>query len=172
MAGGALIAPVPPFQPNPALNYTWSVSPSGGVVIATPNDWHTNITFNNPGTYTISLSVQSIAVPGYVCSATNTLTVTVIGGIDTSVTPTFTVTETSGYLPLPDTFTSTYSVTDPSADVTITYSFLKNGNNYQFPVTDPATSQPGTFVAPNNYVIHPTTTFMNNTFTFVESGTY
>lgn len=175
MAGGGLLATLPPYNPNPNLAYTWSVSPAAGVTIA-PNGgpaWETWISFANPGTYTISLSVTSTAIAHpYTCSASNSITVTVIGGIDMMTPPTFTVTETSGYLPLPDTFTSTFAVTDPSADVTLTYSFLKNGNNYQFPVTDPATTQPGTFVAPNNYVIHPATTFMNNTFTFVESGTY
>jgi PKD repeat protein len=86
---------------------------------------------------------------------------------------TFVVTETSGYLPLPDTFTSTYTVSgSPAPTVDLTYTFLRNGVPYAFPTTDPVTTQPGTFVAPNMYTISNAAAFENTTFTFVESGTY
>ncbi len=68
---------------------------------------HLDITFNNPGNYTISLSVTSTTVP-YTCSASNTISVTVYAGM-TPGSMSFTQTETSGYLPLNDTFTTTWA---------------------------------------------------------------
>lgn len=124
MAGGAIVAPVPPFNPNPALNYTWSVSPGvlGVNYSFTPNNtvWNPTINFLTSGVYTVSLSVTSTTVP-YTCSASNTVTVTVYAGM-TPGSMSFTQTETSGYLPLNDTFTTTWAFGGvPSAPVTLVY---------------------------------------------------
>ena len=48
-------------EPNPnaiigASSYSWSVAPSAGVVITTPTNDSTSITFNNAGTYTVNLT--------------------------------------------------------------------------------------------------------------------
>ena len=50
------VAPAVGAIANP-VSYTWSVTPSAGVIISAPNSSTTNITFPNTGAYTVSLTV-------------------------------------------------------------------------------------------------------------------
>ncbi|MBK6276309.1 MAG: PKD domain-containing protein [Saprospirales bacterium] len=58
---------------NPT-SYTWSVSPSAGVTISSPNTASTNITFANTGTYTVTMTVGDACAAA---NATSTCTVNV-----------------------------------------------------------------------------------------------
>jgi len=67
------------IEPNPGAiiggtTYTWSVTPPAGVVISSPTNDSTNITFNNAGSYTVTLSYGD-ACPA--ADATSTCIVTV-----------------------------------------------------------------------------------------------
>jgi PKD repeat protein len=100
--------------PGTDLSYYWDFGDGGSSTSANPTH-----TFTTPGVYTVTFTATSNVVPGYACSTT--MTITVYGGL-TGVS--FTQTETSGTLPIPITFTTTWTYAGaPGAPVTLTYNW-------------------------------------------------
>ncbi len=142
-------------QPGDAFELRWTATDgwdTGWSASATPSH-----TFINPGTYTWTLQARSTIYNPYVCTiATGTVQVDVAAS-NLTIVPT----STSDYIPLDDTFTTTWN--NGSAPITLTYTLtrIKDKDGNFLPVPEVVTQTVPNATSPYQF-----------TYTFEKTGTW